>query len=118
MLFRRGFDTFTVTVTPRAGIRSIADVSAAGSGWQDLVLTDGYLKGTAARTYTSNSFVYETRGFDFSSRDSQGPTLLAYNDRWRIIITGALTRQELVDVANSLRVYGDVDEPLPAGYVD
>ena len=118
VLFRRGFDTFTVTVTPRSGIRSIADVTAAGTGWRDVVLTDGYLKGTAARTYISDSFVYETRGTDFASRDSQGPTLLAYSDRWRIIITGSLTRQELVDVANSLKVYGDVDKPLPAGYVD
>ena len=58
------------------------------------------------------------RGDPFSRQDSQGPTLLTYNDRWRIVITGDLTRQELVDVANSLKVYGDVDRPLPAGYAD
>ena len=33
-----------------------------------------------------------------------------------ITITGGLTRQELIDVANSLEAHGDVDRPLPAGY--
>jgi hypothetical protein len=116
VLFRRGFGTFTVTVSPRAGVRSVSDVT--GRGRRDVVLTGGYLQGTAARTFISDSFVYQTRGIDFSSQDSQGPTLLAFNDRWRVMITGALTRQELVDVANSLKVYGDVDRPLPAGYTD
>jgi hypothetical protein len=115
-LFRRGFDTFTVTVTPRSGVRSVSDVT--GRGWRDVVLTDGYLKGTAARTFISDSFVYQTREISFSTQDSQGPTLVAYDDRWRIMITGALTRQELIDVANSLKVYGDVDRPLPDGYAD
>ena len=67
MLYRRGFATFTVTVSRLApACRSISDVT--GRGWQDVVLTDGYLKGTAARTFISDSFVYETRGISFSSR--------------------------------------------------
>ena len=33
-----------------------------------------------------------------------------------VTITGDLTRQELIDVANSLKAYGDVEKPLPAGY--
>jgi hypothetical protein len=119
VLFRRGFDTFTVTISPRSGVRSVADVTAQGQGWRDVVLTGGYLKGIAARTWlTTDAFVYQTKGGRFSRQDSHGPTLLAYNDRWRIVITGALTRQELIGVANSFKVYGDVDRPLPAGYAD
>jgi hypothetical protein len=118
-LFRRGFDTFTVTVSPRSGVRSIADVTATGPGWRDVVLTGGYLKGVAARTWlTADAFVYQTEGARLSRQDSQGPTLLTYNDRWRVVITGDLTRQELIDVADSLKVYGDVDKPLPAGYAE
>jgi hypothetical protein len=33
-----------------------------------------------------------------------------------ITITGDLTRQELIEVANSLKAYGDAGRPLPAGY--
>ena len=47
---------------------------------------------------------------------AQGPTLLTYSDRSQVVIYGDLTRQELIDVANSLKVYGDVDRPLPADY--
>ena len=46
----------------------------------------------------------------------QGPTLLTYSDRSQIVVYGDLTRQELIDVANSLKVYGDVERPLPEGY--
>ena len=50
--------------------------------------------------------------------EDNGPTLLTYSDRSMITIYGDLTRQELIDVANSLTVYGDVNRPLPAGYGD
>lgn len=63
----------------------------------------GYLEGARARTWISPYFV-------------GGPTLITYSDRSRITITGDLTRQELIDVANSFKAYGDVERPLPKGY--
>jgi hypothetical protein len=38
---------------------------------------------------------------------TQGPTLLAFDRGWKVVISGGLTRQELVDVANSLKTYGE-----------
>ena len=48
----------------------------------------------------------------------QSPTLLTCSNRSQVVIYGDLTRQELIAVADSLKIYGDVDRPLPAGYGD
>ena len=44
------------------------------------------------------------------------PTLITYSDRSKVVITGDLTRDELVKVAESMKVYGDVDRPLMPGF--
>ena len=44
------------------------------------------------------------------------PALITYSDRSKVVITGDLTRDELVKVAESMKVYGDVDRPLLPGY--
>jgi hypothetical protein len=86
---------------------------------QDVTLTGGFLKGARARTWISSAdlpFSHVNGNSMFTSED--GPTLLTYSDRSMITICGDLTRQELIAVANSLKVYGDVAKPLPAGYGD
>lgn len=107
--FRRGFDTFTITISPRVpGEEMVDERSAASPNGRDVTLTGGYLKGATARTWLSSAD-YRYRSWDGKtmSEDTQGPTLLAYDDRWKVVISGGLTRQELVDVANSLKTYGD-----------
>ena len=44
------------------------------------------------------------------------PQLITYSDRSKIVITGDLTRDELVKVAESMKVYGDEDKPLMPGF--
>jgi hypothetical protein len=39
-----------------------------------------------------------------------------YKDRRRVVIPGDLTRREFIGVADSLRVHGDAERPLPPGY--
>lgn len=108
--FRRGFDTFTVTISPRVpGEGMVDERSAEVPSGRDAILTGGYLKGATARTWLSSAD-YRYRAWDGNSwsEDTQGPTLLAYDDRWKVVISGGLTRQELADVANSLKkTYGD-----------
>jgi hypothetical protein len=102
--FRRGFSTFTAQITPKPfGV-------GVGGGKPDVTLSAGYLKGKPAWF-----------GDDASDGLSIGiamPSLLTYSDRSRVLITGDLTRDELVQVANSMRVYGDEDRPLIPGYGD
>jgi len=117
ILFRRGFDSFTVEISPRLpgepGLRGLSPESSATA--KDTVLTGGYLKGGRARTWISSAIlpVSHVNG-DTMYVPYQGPTLLTYSDRSQVVIYGDLTRRELVDVANSLRAYGDVARPLPA----
>ena len=117
--FRRGFDSFTVEITPRLpdepGLHGLDPLSRATA--EDTVLTDGYLKGAPARTWISSALLPVSH-VDGNSMfvAFQGPTLLTYSDRSQIVVYGDLTRQELIDVANSLKVYGDVERPLPQGY--
>ncbi len=104
--FRRGLSTFVISIKPlRQGGGSLGAATAGRLGSEDVTLSSGYLKGARARTWISPYF-------------GAGPTLLTYSDRSRITITGDLTREELIDVANSLQAYGDVEKPLPAGYGD
>jgi hypothetical protein len=104
--YRRGFDSFTVTVTPRSGQRPLDEVSAGRKGSRDVALNDGLLTGATARVWVASlTFTTQTIGGRINEEPSQGPVLVAYTNRWRIVISGALTGQELVDVANSLRVH-------------
>jgi hypothetical protein len=102
--YRRGFSTFTVAIKPlQNGGGSLGDGESGLLGAEAVTLTAGYLEGERARTWISPYF-------------GNGPTLITYSDRSRITVTGDLTRQELIDVANSFRAYGDVTRPLPEEY--
>ena len=104
--FRRGFDTFDIEIAPKALEKELVDTTPAPPdrpGAETVTLTGGYLDGAQATLWVTP---YE----------GHGPTLLTHSDRSMITITGDLTRQELIDVANSLRAYGDVAKPLPEGY--
>jgi hypothetical protein len=99
--FRRGFSSFTVQITPKslgAGIHRTPDVT----------LSAGYLKGQPA--------LFGADSREGTQTGISVPTLITYSDRSRIVITGDLTRQELVAVANSMRVYGDENRPLTPGF--
>jgi hypothetical protein len=116
--FRRGFGSFVVEISPRLpGETAISAVDRADPSAQDVTLTGGYLKGARARTWIS---LAGATHLDITPGTvtglSQGPTLLTYDDRSRITISGDLTRQELIDVANSLKAYGNVRKPLPPGF--
>jgi len=116
--FRRGFGSFVVEISPRLpGETAISAVDRADPSAQDVTLTGGYLKGARARTWIS---LAGATHLDIApgmvTGLSEGPTLLTYDDRSRITISGDLTRQELIDVANSFRAYGNVDKPLPPGF--
>ena len=102
--YRRGFSSFVVEIRPLLrGDNTPRHFKAGRLSGEDVTLSAGYLRGRRARTY-----IAPYRG--------QGPTLVTYSDRSMVTITGDLTRQELIDVANSLKAYGDVEKPLPAGY--
>jgi hypothetical protein len=121
VLYRRGFGTFTIEVTPRKpGEPGMSELPREGrQTMQETVLTGGALDGARARTWISSAMLpVEHVGGDTMYVKGQAPTLLTYSDRSQVVIYGDLTRQELIDVANSLRVYGDVEKPLPAGYGD
>jgi len=96
--YRRGFSSFVVDVRPPA--RGDAELGEFGTNLLDGAdgkLTAGYLKGQLA-------------GTSISPNGSQGPTLLARSGRYTIAIYGDLTRQELLDVANSLTATGGAGE--------
>jgi hypothetical protein len=99
--FRRGFNSFTVQVTPRP-------FGAVFHGTPDLTLSAGHLKGKPA--YFGDDSRYGTQ------MGISAPTLITYSDRSRVVISGDLTRDELVRVANSMKAYGDVDRPLMPGF--
>ena len=67
-----------------------------------MTLTGGHLRGATARTWISSSYVYRTWDGTALTEMTQGPSLLVFDRHWRVVISGGLTRQELVDVANSL----------------
>jgi hypothetical protein len=98
--YRRGFSTFVIDIRP-LGSRSV--VPSAVLNGTDVTLTSGYLKGRHASVSISPNL-------------ASGPALATRSDRSKITISGDLTRQELIDVADSLKVYGNVSRPLPAGY--
>ncbi len=109
--FRRGFSSFTVEVGPkRFGefLRPIAGPGvvpegASGHDAEDVTLSGGFLEGAEARTWVALD-------------QYEGPRLLTYSDRSRIWIRGDLTREELIEVANSLKVYGDTEKSTMPGY--
>jgi hypothetical protein len=108
VMYRRGFDTFTVTVQPRTDEKPVEQVRAGRKGSKDVKLTGGFLAGATARIWISAlDYTYQFRGGGVQVEGSEGPTLLAYKDKWRVDVSGGLTEQELIDVANSLQVYGE-----------
>ena len=98
--YRRGFSTFVVDITP---LRSRSVVPSAVLNGTDVTLTAGYLKGRHASVSISPNL-------------ASGPALATRSDRSKVIISGDLTRRELIDVANSFKPYGNVSKPLPAAY--
>jgi hypothetical protein len=100
--YRRGFSSFVISIKPLSG-GAAASVKPDPAGAEDVVLTGGYLKGASASVWISPYF-------------GEGPTLVTTTDRSRVTITGDLTRQELLDVADSITAVGDLDRPLPEGY--
>ena len=101
--YRRGFSTFVVSIRPLGTGGGQEGGGAGALGTQDVVLTGGYLKDARARVWISPYF-------------GEGPTLVTSSDRSKITITGDLTRQELLDIADSFTAVGDTDKPLPEGY--
>ncbi len=101
--FRRGFGSFIVQISPKT-------LGETVSGKPDVILSAGYLKGQPA--------VFGDDASDGTQIGISAPTLITYSDRSEVIITGDLTRDELVKVAESMKVYGDVDRPLMPGFGD
>jgi len=89
--FRRGFSSFVVDIRPPTNGGGV--MPGFGESLQngvDAKLSSGYLKGQVAST-------------SISPNSGQGPTLVTHSGRFTIRIYGDLTRQELIEVANSLR---------------
>ena len=106
--FRRGFATFTIQISPRLpGEGLVEERGADDPNGRDVTLTGGYLKEATARTWVSSNYIYRSWDGSAITELTQGPTLLAYDEHWKVVISGGLTRQELVAVANSLQTYGD-----------
>jgi hypothetical protein len=101
--FRRGFGSFVVQISPKTLGHTV-------EGEPDVILGAGYLEGQPA--------VFGDDASDGTQIGISAPTLIVYSDRSEVIITGDLTRDELVKVAESMKVYGDVDRPLMPGFGD
>ena len=100
--YRRGLSTFVIAIRP-LGSGGSTGKSSGRPGAETVELGAGFLKGAQALLWVSPYF-------------GDGPTLSVRSDRSRITITGDLTRQELLDAANSLTAHGDAGRPLPEGY--
>jgi hypothetical protein len=98
--FRRGFSSFVVRISPKRFGEYL-------NGTPDVTLSSGYLKGQPA-TFTDGSGT--------SALGLQTPSLMTFSQRSRVVITGDLTHDELVAVANSMKVCGDVDRPVTPGF--
>ena len=103
MRFRRGFGSFIIQLDPKQFGETV-------SGKPDVILSAGYLKGQSA--------VFGDDASDGTQSGISAPTLITYSDRSKVVITGDLTRDELIKVAESMKVYGDVDRPLMPGFGD
>ena len=99
--FRRGFGSFVVQISPKT-------LGETVRGEPDVILNAGYLDGQPA--------VFGDDASDGTTTGMYAPTLITVSDRSKVIITGDLTREELVKVAESMKVYGDVDKPLMPGF--
>ena len=98
--FRRGFSWFVVRISPKT-------LGEYLSGVPDVTLSSGYLKGQPAAF---------TDGSGTTALGLQMPSLMTFSQRSRVVITGDLTHDELVAVANSMKAYGDVDRPVTPGF--
>ena len=99
--FRRGFGSFVVEISPKT-------LGETVDGKPDVILGAGYLEGQPA--------VFADDASDGTQIGISAPTLITYSDRSKVVITGDLTRDELVKVAESMKVYGDEDRPLMPGF--
>jgi hypothetical protein len=99
--FRRGFGSFIVQIGPKT-------LGETVSGEPDVVLSAGHLEGQPA--------VFGDDASDGTQIGISAPTLISYSDRSKVVITGDLTRDELIRVAESMKAYGDEDRPLMPGF--
>lgn len=99
--YRRGFGSFVVQIGPKAFGETV-------SGKPDVILSAGYLKGQPA--------VFADDAADGTQIGISPPTLITYSVRSKVVITGDLTRGEMVKVAESMKAYGDLDRPLMPGF--
>ena len=101
--FRRGFSSFVVRISPKT-------LGEYLSGPPDVTLSSGYLKGQPA--------AFTDGGSSGTALGLQTPSLMTFSQRSRVVITGDLTQDELVAVANSMKAYGDLDRPVTPGFGD
>ena len=99
--FRGGFGSFVVQISPKTFGQTV-------DGEPDVILGAGYLEGQPA--------VFADDASDGTQSGISTPTLITYSDRSKVVITGDLTPDELVKVAESMKVYGDEDRPLMPGF--
>ena len=99
--FRRGFSWFVVRISPKT-------LGEYLSGPPDVTLSAGYLKGQPA--------AFTDGGTSTTALGLEVPSLMTFSQRSRIVITGDLTHEELVAVANSMKAYGDLDRPVTPGF--
>jgi hypothetical protein len=99
--FRGGFGSFVVEISPKTLGQTV-------DGKPDVILGAGYLEGRPA--------VFADDASDGTQIGISTPTLITYSERSKVVITGDLTPDELIKVAESMQVYGDVDKPLLPGY--
>jgi hypothetical protein len=99
LVYRNGFSQFAIGVSPLPSPAYDSLGSTGRPGAEDVTLRDGALKGQPSRNWVT-------------PYNGLGPVLLSYSDRSQVAIWGDLTRQELLDIANSLQAVGDADKPL------
>ena len=99
--FRRGFSWFVVRISPKT-------LGEYLQGPPDVTLSSGYLKGQPA--------AFTDGGTSTTALGLQTPSLMTFSQRSRVVITGDLTHDELVAVANSMKAYGDLDRPVTPGF--
>jgi len=99
LVYRNGFSQFAIGVSPLPSPSYDSLGSTDRPGAEDATLSDGALKGQPSRNWVT-------------PYNGLGPVLLTYSARSQVAIWGDLTRQELLDIANSLQAVGDADKPL------
>ncbi|HEY5386786.1 MAG TPA: hypothetical protein VIL79_02685, partial [Thermoleophilia bacterium] len=101
LVYRKGFSQFAIDVSPHMVAPNVDPLGQNDlrPGAQDVKLSGGALKGQPSRNWVA-------------PYNGLGPLLLTFSDRSQVTIWGDLTRQELLDIANSLQAVGDADRPI------